>query len=104
MKLGEFIKNFSHNNLIRLWYKCKGGHELVEENVNDLSMDWEVNKQEGRFRHYVNNEVLELASISFHESCRHPEALNIVIEKLENQPFLEDKYEERTKGCDTSAC
>jgi hypothetical protein len=29
MKLGEFIKNFSHNNLIRLLYECEGGHKLV---------------------------------------------------------------------------
>jgi DNA gyrase subunit B len=44
MKLGEFIKNFSHNNLIRLVYKNKGGHEIVLENWGDVSMDWEVNK------------------------------------------------------------
>lgn len=30
MKLGEFIEKFSHNNMIRLLYKCKGGHEVVE--------------------------------------------------------------------------
>lgn len=57
MKLGEFIKNFSHNNLIRLHYKIKGGQELVLEDWNDVSMDWEINKQQGIFRHYINNEV-----------------------------------------------
>ena len=29
MKLGEFIKNFSHNNIIRLLYKNKHGYEVV---------------------------------------------------------------------------
>ena len=45
MKLGEFIKNFSHNNMIRLLYKHQGVHKLVLENWNDVSMDWQVNKQ-----------------------------------------------------------
>lgn len=55
MKLGEFIKNFSHNNVIRLVYKNKGGHEVVLNDWNDVSMDWEVNKQKGKFRHFINN-------------------------------------------------
>lgn len=28
MKLGEFIKNFSHNNIIRLLYKNKHGYVI----------------------------------------------------------------------------
>lgn len=91
MKLGEFIENFSHNNVIRLLYKNKGGHECVLSDWDDTSMDWEVNKQKGKFRHYINNEVLSLATICFIKGdIRHPEALNIVIEKLENQPFIEE--------------
>jgi hypothetical protein len=88
MKLGEFIKNFSHNNLIRLYYNIKGGHEIVAEDINDVSMDWEVNYQRGVFRHYINNEVLGLASIWC--DGHYPEALNIVIERLDNQPHLEE--------------
>lgn len=93
MKLGEFIKKFSHNNLIRLHYKEKGGNRLVLEDWNDVSMDWEVNKQKGKFRHYVNNEVLGLASIYFspgNGSDHYPEAINIVIEELENQPMIDE--------------
>jgi hypothetical protein len=92
MKLGEFIKNFSHNNLIRLHYKIKGGHELVLEDWNDVSMDWEVNKQQGKFRHYIDNEVLGLIGIYFsgQKGNSYPEAINIEIEMLENQPLLED--------------
>lgn len=93
MKLGEFIEKFSHNNLIRLHYKEKGGNRLVLEDWNDVSMDWEVNKQKGKFRHYVNNEVLGLASIYFspgNGSNHYPEAINIVIEELENQPMIDE--------------
>lgn len=92
MKLGEFIKNFSHNNVIRLVYKNGGGHEVVLENWNDVSMDWEVNKQRGKFRHFIGNEVLGLTTISFRsgDGIHHPEALNIVIEKLDPQPYLDE--------------
>lgn len=97
MTLGAFIKQFSHNNLIRLLYKIKGGHEIVLDSWNDVSMDWQVISQQGKFRHYINNEVIGLASICFNagEGTHHPEAINIVIERLNNQPYLEDKYEDR---------
>ena len=90
MKLGEFIKQFSHNNLIRLWYKHEGGYKAVLDHANDVSMDWEVNKQEGKFRHFINNEVLGLVGIEFSNDIKHHDAINIVIEKLDNQPQLED--------------
>lgn len=91
MKLGEFIEKFSHNNLIRLHYKIKGGNELVLQDWNDVSMDWEVNKQKGKFRHYINNEVLGLVGIYFNSKPSHyPEALNIIIERLEVQPQLDE--------------
>jgi hypothetical protein len=89
MKLGEFIKQFSHNNIIRLVYKAKGGHEIVLDTWDDVSMDWEVNQRRGKNRHYVNNEVLGLAGILM-EKGRYTEAINIVIERLENQPFIEE--------------
>ena len=90
MKLGEFIENFSHNNIIRLWYKNDGGYKTVLVHVNDVSMDWEVNKQEGKFRHFINNEVLGIVGIEFSTETKHHDAINIVIEKLEEQPQLED--------------
>lgn len=93
MKLGEFIKNFSHNNLIRLLYKNKSGHEIILDTWNDVSMDWEVLKQKGKFRHYINNEVIGLATINFSfrdDGIKYPEALNIVVERLENQEYLDE--------------
>lgn len=92
MKLGEFIKNFSHNNIIRLLYKNKHGYEVVLNDWNDVSMDWEVNNKQGIFRHYINNEVLGLTTICFisGDGIRHTEAINIVIERIENQPIIEE--------------
>jgi hypothetical protein len=89
MKLGEFIKQFSHNNIIRLVYNTPGGYEIILEEWNDVSMDHEVINQTGNFRHYIDNEVLGLAGIL--TGGHYPEAINIIIERLENQPFLEDK-------------
>lgn len=48
MKLGEFIKNFSHNNIVRLHYKIKGGNQLVLEDWNDVSMDHEIVNGKGK--------------------------------------------------------
>jgi hypothetical protein len=92
MKLGEFIKNFSHNNMIRLHYKEKGGNRIVLDEWDDVSMDHEIVNGKGKNRHYVNNEVLGLAGIYFQSgNTNYPDAINIVIEELENQPFIEEQ-------------
>lgn len=93
MKLGEFIENFSHNNTIRLVYNHRGGHEIVLESWDCVSMDWEILAGKGIFRHYINNEVLGLASIGGMDRC--PEAINIVIERLDKQPIVDEKIEEQ---------
>ena len=96
MKLGEFIKQFSHNNIVRLHYKIKGGHQCVLEDWNDVSMDHEILNGKGKNRHYINNEVLGLIGIYFRGSdTNYPEAINIVIEKLDDQPFIEEIKEEQ---------
>ena len=97
MTLGEFIKNFSHNNIIRLHYKEPGGNGLVLKDWNDVSMDHEILKGKGKNRHYINNEVLGLTAIYLIPERGHhyPEAINIVIEKLENQPYIEEVIDEQ---------
>ena len=93
MKLGEFIKQFSHNNIVRLHYKIKGGHQCV---LKDVSMDHEILNGKGKNRHYINNEVLGLVGIYFQSShTNYPEAINIAIEELDNQPFIEEIKEEQ---------
>lgn len=98
MKLGEFIQNFSHNNIIRLLHKEKGGHRIIHETWNDVSMDHEVLRGIGKNRHYINNEVLELATICFPPGGgkHYSEALNIVIEELENQEYIEETIREHS--------
>lgn len=96
MKLKEFIENFSHNNIVRLHYKIKGGHQCVLEDWNDVSMDHEIVNGKGKNRHYINNEVLGLTGIYFQSGHTHyPEAINIVIEELENQPMVDEIVEEQ---------
>lgn len=103
MKLGEFIENFSHNNIVRLVHKIPGGHKIVHESWNDVSMDHEIPKGKGKNRHYVDNKVLGLATISFRPGSgqSYPEALNIVIEELENQPFIEEVKDEQQNYCES---
>lgn len=91
MKLGEFLDKFSHNNIIRLLYKTREGHETVMMSWSEVSMDWEVRKQRGCFRHFVDNEVVGLASIGV--VGKYPEAINIVIEKKYPQPVLSELSE-----------
>jgi len=102
MKLGEFIKNFSHNNIVRLMYKDKGGHKCVLDDWNDVSMDHEILRGKGKNRHYINNEVLGLVGVYFNSGhTSYPEALNIVIEELENQPMIDEIVEEIAYNCET---
>ena len=51
MMLGEFIKQFSHNNMVRLHYNTKEGYECVLNDHNEVSMDWEVFKGKSKNRH-----------------------------------------------------
>ena len=97
MKLGEFIKNFSHNNIIRLHFKEGNVKGLVLKDWNDVSMDHEILNGKGKNRHYINNEVVGLVSISLRPELghRYPEAINIVIEPLENQPYIEEVIDEQ---------
>ena len=98
MKLKEFIEKFSHNNMIRLHYKIKGGHRCVLESFDDVSMDHEILNGKGKNRHYINNEVLGLTGIYFQSGyTRYPDAINIVIEELENQPMIDEFKAERAK-------
>lgn len=102
MKLGEFIKQFSHNNIVRLHYKIKGGNQCVLHDWNDVSMDHEIVSGKGKNRHYINNEVLGLVGICFRPNAtNYPEAINIVIEQLDNQPMIEEVVEEHINYCES---
>jgi len=89
MKLGEFIEKFiEQNSLIRLVYKEKTGHKIVLNDWNDVSMEHEILKGTGKNRHFINNEVIGITDIVV--NGHYSEAINIVIEKLENQPYVDE--------------
>jgi hypothetical protein len=99
MKLGEFIKNFIQaNSLIRLVHPHKSGHKIIHQSWEDISMEWEVLKAKGKNRHYINNEVLGIASIA--TGGHYPETINIVIQELENQPLIDEVIEEVSNQCE----
>jgi hypothetical protein len=78
MTLIEFLKEYSHNNIVRLLYETEEGHKTVLDNFNVVSMDWEIVANKGVFKDYRNNQVKSLASILIHHT-NYPEAINIVI-------------------------
>ena len=98
MKLGQFIKEFiDDNSLVRLLYEnMDGGHILVHSNTSivkdnpwDLvSMEHEILNSRGINRHYINNEVIGITSVL--TSGNYSESINIVIEKLDNQPLVQE--------------
>lgn len=95
MKLGEFIEAFSHNNIIRLHYHNEGeegGYVCVLENFDQVSMDWQVNRGEGKYAAYKDHEVIKLLTIG--TTSRHPEALNILIERKPLDELRDGKLEE----------
>ena len=81
MKLYEFINNFiEHNSLVRLLYKEKSGHQTVLDDWNKVSMEHEILKHKGKYKNYINNEVIGITSILV--DGPYSEAINIVIEKI----------------------
>jgi hypothetical protein len=89
MKLKEFIEKFvEHNSIIRLVYKENGAHKIVQQSWNDVSMEHQILNGKGINRHYINNEVIGICSI--YSGGGFPEAINISIEKLPTQLYLEE--------------
>ena len=92
MRLKEFIENYiEHNSLVRLLYKHKGGHKIILNDWNDVSMEWEIIKGKGKYSAYINHKVLGIASISVRGSCS--EAINIVIEEIPLVELRESKLD-----------
>lgn len=64
MKLKKFIKKYiDHNSLVRLLYKNNGGHEIVCDDWNSVSMEHEILKNKGIFKKYINHKVIGVTSI-----------------------------------------
>jgi hypothetical protein len=95
MKLGEFIEKFIRpNSMVRLLYRGEEGNYITVLNDWDcVSMEWEILKSKSDNRHFINNEVIGIKDILIHK-CPYSEAINIVIEKLDPQPQVEEVIDE----------
>lgn len=95
MKLGEFIEQFIRpNSLVRLIYRDEDGiYRTVLEDWDRVSMEWEILRGKSENRHYIDNKVIGIKDILIHK-CPYSEAINIVIEKLDPQPQVEEVIDE----------
>ena len=92
MILKDFIKEYvEHNSLVRVLYKNPGGHKLILDDWNDVAMDWEIVKGQGKYAPYVNHKVLGVASILVRGP--YPESINIVIEEIPLDELRETKLD-----------
>jgi hypothetical protein len=90
MTLKEFIDEYiEHNSLVRVLYKNPGGHKTVLNDWDDVAMDWEIVKGEGKYAPYINHKVLCVASILVRGP--YSEAINIVIEEIPLDKLRENK-------------
>jgi hypothetical protein len=89
MELKEFIETFiCRNSIIRLWYTTKGGHEMVvPDDKKSACMEWSIIKGEGVYKKYLKHKVIGVTDIF--SSGAYPEAINIVVEKIELDDFRE---------------
>jgi hypothetical protein len=95
MKLEEFIEKFIQpNSLVRLLHRDEdGGYKTILEDWNCVSMEWEISQGKSDNRHYINNNVIGIKDIIVYK-CPYSEAINIVIEKLDPQPQVEEVIDE----------
>jgi hypothetical protein len=90
MILKDFIKEYVEgNSLVRVLYKNPGGHKLVLDDWNDVAMDWEIVRGQGKYASYVNHKVLCVASILVRGP--YSEAVNVVIEEIPLDELRENK-------------
>lgn len=83
LTLKEFVEtHILPNTLIRLWYQMDdGGFESVIEDFNkEVSMEWELLKEKGIYKDFINSKVLGVKDIFIREG-HYSEAINIVIKK-----------------------
>lgn len=81
MILSKFIEKFIEpNTIIRLVYKDIGGHKLIHQSWDDVSMEWEILKGEGKNKNYINSNVIGVTGILI--SGPYSDAVNIVIDNL----------------------
>lgn len=92
MTLKEFINEYIQpNSLVRVLYKIPVGHKLILNDWDEVAMDWEIVKGEGKYAPYINHKVLGIASIL--TGGPYPESINIVIEEIPLDELRETKLD-----------
>jgi hypothetical protein len=90
MTLKEFVKDYVEgNSLVRVLYKNPGGHKLVLDDWNDVAMDWEIVRGQGKYAAYINHKVIGIASISVRGP--YSESINVVIEEIPLDELRDNK-------------
>lgn len=90
MILKDFIKEYVEgNSLVRVLYKNPGGHKLVLDDWNDVAMDWEIVRGQGKYAAYINHKVLGVTSIVVRGP--YSESINVVIEEIPLDELRDNK-------------
>jgi hypothetical protein len=90
MTLKEFVKDYVEgNSLVRVLYKNPGGHKLVLDDWNDVAMDWEIVRGQGKYAAYINHKVLGVTSIVVRGP--YSESINVVIEEIPLDELRDNK-------------
>jgi hypothetical protein len=90
MILKDFIKEYVEgNSLVRVLYKNPGGHKLVLDDWNDVAMDWEIVRGQGKYAAYINHQVLGVTSIVVRGP--YSESINVVIEEIPLDELRDNK-------------
>lgn len=101
MKLKKFIKKYiDHNSLVRLLYENEGGHEIVCDDWDDVSMEHEILKNKGIYKKYIKHKVIGITSILV--SGKYSESINIVIERMPLKKIRKDKLVKIIEGKEKS--
>jgi hypothetical protein len=93
MTLKEFIDEYiERNSMVRILYKDNpGSYRILLNDWDEVSMEWEIVKGQGRYAPYINHEVIGIACISV--TGPYSSAINIVIEEIPLHILREKKLQ-----------
>jgi len=93
MTLKEFIDEYiERNSMVRILYKDNpGSYRILLNDWDEVSMEWEIVKGQGRYAAYANHKVIGIACISV--TGPYSSAINIVIEEIPLHILREKKLQ-----------
>ncbi len=93
MTLKEFVDEYiERNSMVRVLYKDKpGSYRILLNDWDEVSMEWEIVKGQGRYAPYINHKAIGIACISV--TGHYSSAINIVIEEIPLDKLREQKLQ-----------